>query len=140
MKVSKITFAISFIIFIVLIMLVGRFAYSIGQHNANLTVKEATPKQLAEAMQSDNFYGEYTKTMLLVNGTVKTVTQQNADTILQFEVTNSPTALGKVACDLRSNQEAIKVGDTIRVLTVAYDAERKNTADVFMPSCYLLKQ
>lgn len=139
MKISKITLFISFIIVIVLLVLVGRFAYSIGQHNASLTVKEATPMQLAEAMQSDNFYGDYTKAMLLVNGTVKAVTQQNAETIVQFEVTNSPSALGTVSCDVGMNQVGVKAGDTVRFLTVAYNAERQHTADVFMPRCYLLK-
>lgn len=140
MKVSKTILAISFIIFIVLIILVGRFAYSIGQHDASLTVKEATPMQLARAMQSDNFYGAYTQTMLLVSGQVKSVTQRNTDTLVQFEVTTSPSALGNVSCNIKNNQTKIKAGNTVRVLTVAYDAKRQHTADVFMPNCYLLKK
>jgi hypothetical protein len=137
MKISKVTLTISIIIVIILILTSGCFAYSLGQHNASLTIKEATPKQLAEEMQSDNFYGEYTKTMLLVNGKIKTVTKQNSDTIVQFDVTNSPSALGNVSCNIRNNRE-VKVGDTVRVLTVAYDAERQRSADVFMPNCYLI--
>jgi hypothetical protein len=139
MKISKVTFTIGIIIVIILILTVGRFAYSLGQHNASLTIKGATPKQLAEEMQSDNFYSEYTKTMLLVSGKIKTVTQQNSDTIVQFEVANSPSALGNVACGIR-NDQGVKQGDTVRVLTVAYDTERQRSADVFMPNCYLIKQ
>ena len=140
MKVSKTKLTISFVISIVLIVLVGRFAYSIGQHNASLTVKEATPKQLAEAMQNDNFYGEYPSTMLLVNGKVQSLTNQGGNTLVQFETTNSSSALGKVTCNLVNTQATVKVGDSIHILSVANDAERRNTADVFMQNCYLLKQ
>lgn len=139
MNISKITFAVIFVLIIALVIFVARFAYSVGQNNASLTVREVTPIKLAEAMQSDGFYGKYTKTMLLVNGTVQNVTQQRNDTLVQLAVTKSPSALGKVTCDLGSNPSAVKIGDTIRVLTVAHDAERQHGADVFMPNCYLLK-
>ena len=139
MKISKITLVISFIIVIVLMVLVGQFAYSFGQHRASLTVKEATPKQLAEAMQSDNFWGDYPKMMLLVKGNVISVNRQNNDTVVGFMTTSSPSVLPTVSCDLGNNQ-TVKTGDTITILSVAYDAERKNSADVFMSNCYLLKQ
>ncbi len=132
-KVIGLLFILVFVIFVALT------SYNIGQHNASLTVKEATPLQLAEAMQQDNFYGEYIRTMLLITGSVKAVTKQNQDTIVQFSVTYSPTVLGKVLCDLGNTKTQVKVGDTIRVLTVAYDAKRQNTSDIFMPNCYLLK-
>lgn len=139
MKISKITIFIIIAIFLALLIIVGRTAYNLGQHNATLIVKETTPLQIAEAMEKDNFYGEYIRTMLLVKGTVKTVIKQNSDTIVQFVVTASPTVLGKVTCDLGNNQMQIKSGDVIRVLTVAYDAKRENGLDVYMPNCYLLK-
>ncbi len=139
MKISKITATIVFVLLVVLVIFVARFAYSIGQHNASLSVREVTPLQLAEAMQSDGFYGKYTKTMLLVNGTVQEVTKQGNDTLVQFEVTKSPSAFGKVTCALGSNQSDIKVGDSIRILTIAHDALRQNGTDIFMPNCYLLK-
>lgn len=140
MKISKKIIVIILIVILLFVAAVARTAYTIGQHNASFTVKEVTPKQLAESMQQDNFYGEYIRTMLLVTGTVKEVTTKNQDTIVQFTVTNSPSVLGKVSCDLGNNQKQVKTGDTIRVLTVAYDAERKNGTDIFMPNCYLLKE
>lgn len=137
MKISKITLGISFVIVIVLVILVGRISYSIGQHNASLTVKEATPKELAEAMQNDNFYGEYSNTMLLVSGTVEAVIQQNVNTIVKFAVTDSPSALGTVSCSVENNQ-TVKIGENIRFLTDAHDAVRQHSADIYMPNCYVI--
>lgn len=138
MKFSKVTIAISLIIALAIILLIARFAYSIGRHNASFTVKEVTPKQIAEAMQSDNLYSKYTETMLLMSGTVKTVIHQDGHIIMQFKVTNSPSALGMVSCNLGSDQ-AVKAGAIVRILTVAHDIERQHTTDIFMPHCYVIK-
>jgi len=96
--------------------------------------------QLAEAMQGDHFYSDFPTTMLLMQGTVNSINRQNNDTVVEFMTASSPSILPKVSCDLGNKQVSVKVGDAITVLSVAYDALRKNTADVFLQNCYLFKK
>lgn len=138
MKLSKIQFFV-LLLFLILIIFVGPFAYFIGQREASLSVTQASPMQLAQAMQSDNFYSKYSQTMLLVKGKIKTVTKQGKNTVVQFETTSSPNILGKVFCNVENNKTQIKVGNVIQFLTVAHDALRQNTADVSMSNCYFIK-
>ena len=136
MKALKIT--LSIIVCIIIIVLTAKVAYSIGQHTANLMVKEATPKELAEAMQGDNFYGNYANTMLLVRGTVNNVTNMNNHEIVRFETTTKTNVLPKVFCTMETN-ESLHTGDTIKILTVAYYAKRQNSTDVSLQNCHLIK-
>ncbi len=138
MKISKKIAVSVFILILIFIILVVRFAYFIGEQDASLKVQEATPKQLAQYMSSDNFYGNYAKTMLYITGIVESVSKQGSKSVVQFKVTDNPTVLGKVSCSLLNSNLKIKAGDKIKVLTVAYDAQRQNRNDVFLENCYLL--
>src|SRR5579859_2311509 len=117
MKLSKFTLIIFLIILIIFVIFVGWFGYFIGQHNASLAVRNVSPKQIAESMHSDNFYGEYQRTMLLITGKVKKTINQGQDTLVSFETTNTPSILGTVTCDLGRNLRTVKIGGTIKVLS-----------------------
>lgn len=136
MKALKII--LSIIICVIIIVLTAKVAYSIGQHTASLTVREVTPKDLAEAMQGDSFYGKYPNTMLLVTGTIKNITQNNGHSVVQFETTTKTNVLPSIFCDMGNNL-SIHPGETIKVLTVAYYAKRQHTADVALQNCYLIQ-
>lgn len=139
MKISKLKFVIIVCIFLLAVIIVGRTAYNRGQLYASPTIVEATPLELAQVMQSDNFWGKYTQTILLIKGRVQEIKKQGNNTIVQFYTTNTPSVLGKVSCDINNNHNQIKQGDTIRVLTVAHDALRIKPTSVFMPNCYFLE-
>jgi hypothetical protein len=127
------------IIVMVLLCCVGFVSYTFGGHSASLQVKDATPMQLAEAMQGDRFYSDYPRTMLLVSGKVLTINNHGSNTDVGFQVSKKPSALPKVTCTF-SNPVSIKKGDLIQILTVAYDAQRLHIADIALQNCYLMKE
>jgi hypothetical protein len=138
LKIQIMKRIIYLIIVVILLCSVGFVSYNIGGHSASLQVKKATPMQLAEAMQGDHFYSDYPRTMLLLNGKVSSVSKRKQDTIIGFQVTKKPNVLPKVTCEF-SGAVSVKKGETIRVLTVAYDAQRQHIADVALQNCYLIK-
>jgi hypothetical protein len=135
-KLTKLQFSFSLIIILILLCAVGYVSYSLTRHSASLQIKEATPKQLAEAMQGDYFYANYPQTMLLVKGKVASVVKQHTNTVVAFITTTKPSALQNVTCEF-GNIVSLKKGDTIRILTVAYNAKRVNTTGVALQNCYL---
>ncbi len=127
------------ILILILMFAVWKIAFNFGSLTASLTIRQASPALLAKLMQSDNFYGTYPKTMLLVTGKVKSVSIENGNKLVEFSTANGPSVLPIVTCNIGKNIASVSAGQTISVLSVAHDAQRQNVADIYMPSCFLLK-
>jgi hypothetical protein len=99
----------------------------------NLTVVEATPDQLAAAMQSDHFYADYNEHTLLVNGLVASLTSGGGGGELQFQTQGTFTT----SCAFDQYPATVHAGDTIVVVTEGATAERL-TSGVRLKGCQLL--
>ena len=126
------------VVFIVALVLSFKAGYLFGGLNKSLTIKAVNAKQLAEAMQGDNFYGEFSGDMLLLDGVIKSVKTQGDSTLVYFNVTNGVNVLPQVFCQMQNKSSDLQVGQTIKILTVAHSAKRVNKADVNLQNCYLL--
>ena len=72
-----------------------------------------TADQVARAMQQDAFFANYGQSSLLIQGTVVSIDRRGNDLIVVLDST-VPT---KVACDLGNRSSAVRVGETITVLS-----------------------
>ena len=122
-----------------LVALVARISFTFGKLNATLRVTQATPQQLAKAMLSDNFYSKYNGTMLYVTGKIASVSVKNSHELVHFSQPVRAGVLPQVTCEIPATT-ALAAGQTVSVLSVAHEAIRKNTADVLLVDCYLLKK
>ena len=85
-----------------------------------ISLKRATPNELAEAMRQDSFFSDYRQSALLVTGTIASVTRGTDHLIVTFKTGSSYGA----SCDLGALRVAPGVGETLTVLTVGQAAER----------------
>jgi hypothetical protein len=107
---------------------VGGFALGDIQSVKAITVKRATPHQLAEAMKDDRFYAGYRRSALLVSGAVASIGRRDGHLIVGLQTDSSFGA----SCDLGTASVAPRVGETFTVLTVGQAAER-------LPAAVLLR-
>ena len=107
---------------IVLLALATGVGFFWGDKHAldKLTVVQVTPNQMVQAMGTDDFYGNWRESTLLVSGTVAGVTQQNGDTLIQF-TTNS---VSKAYCDIGSATTSLATGDPVRAIAEGEIANR----------------
>jgi hypothetical protein len=98
-----------------------------------LSVRRATPGQLAGAMQGDHFYSDYRENTLLVVGSVASVSGNGGAFTLEFATSGTFKAL----CEFQTGRPPVSVGDTITVVSEAYSAERRPSA-VELTGCVLL--
>ena len=95
-------------------------------------VVKVNADEVARAMQEDNFYGEFSPNMLLIEGTVLSVRRQGSGMEIELQ-TSVPT---KVLCDLSSQANGVQAGDSITVQALAADAQRAPSA-VVLKNCSL---
>jgi predicted small lipoprotein YifL len=90
------------------------------------TVARVTADQVAQAMDSDQFYATYGQTALLIEGSVASVDPQPD----HFIVTLATGVHTKVQCDLGNRAPPIKAGDTITVRSAdpEHDVSRQDAA------------
>jgi len=114
---------------------VGGAAFFLGERAAvnNLTVVEATPDQLAAAMQNDHFYADYNFHTLLVHGLVASLTAGGGGAELQFQTPGAFTT----RCQFDQYPTTVHPGDTVFVVTEGAIAERLTSA-VRLKGCRLL--
>jgi hypothetical protein len=98
-----------------------------------LSVRRATPGQLASAMQGDHFYSDYRENTLVVVGSVASVSGSGDTFTLEFATSGAFKAL----CEFQAGRPPVSVGDTITVVSAAYSAERRPSA-VELTGCVLL--
>ena len=114
---------------------VGGIAFLLGGSNAlaSLTVREATPDQLAAAMQMDQFYSDYNEDALVVRGLVASLAGDGSGAVLQFRTQSAFTT----RCQLDRYPATVHPGDTISVMAQGATAERLASA-VLLEGCSLL--
>lgn len=81
-------------------------------------------------MQDDRFFSDYAQATLIVRGTVKSVTRQGSDTVLEL-TSGVPT---RVLCDLGADASGLTGGDTVKVIARSSDAER-GSGTVVLKKC-----
>ncbi len=99
----------------------------------HLAIRTATPNQLATAMQQDDFWSTYRENTLIVGGVVSSVTYNNSTATVGLK-TSVPYSL---TCDVNNAPNTLKIGETIRILSEAYTAEREPSG-VLLHNCVLL--
>jgi len=120
----------------VLIVLAGAvgIAAFLGDHYAlsNLTVEQATPDELAAAMQNDHFYSDYNEATLVVRGVVASIAGDGPGAVLQFQT----QGVYQTRCQLDHYPSTVHPGDTITVVAEGATAERLPTG-VLLKGCSL---
>ena len=104
-------------------------AFLLGERHAlgELTVVEATPDQLAAAMQDDRFYSAYSERTLLVHGLVASLTADGSGADL-LQTTGGFMA----GCRFDGLPTSVHPGDMITVVTEGATAERLTSAVLLM--------
>ena len=127
-KVSIVTLVVVALLSIFIISFYKGDQYALNR----LATKSVTPNQLANAMQQDDFYSTYREDILLVNAPVSSVTKHNGATVVGFKT----TVAYHLNCKINTTSTDIKSGDTIRILSVAYNAQRQPNG-VLLNNCIL---
>jgi hypothetical protein len=96
-------------------------------------ITSATPDQIANAMQLDEFYSTYGETTLIVQGTVASVSRQNSETLIQFKTNSSYGAF----CNTFDTSFTGNVGDSITILAEGSGAKREPNA-VLLTNCVIV--
>jgi hypothetical protein len=119
-------------IVILLLIVVATGGYFGGWRSAlsNLTIKMATPTQIAQAMKNDNFYSTYNENTLEVRGLVSSVDKQGRDVVIGFSTNSS----FKTLCNLGNVATNLQKGNMVTVLAEAATAERQTQA-VMLINC-----
>ena len=130
MKGSRL--AIIGVLLLVVVGAVGVGGFVLGDIEAvkGMTIKHATPHQLAEAMKGDHFYSDYRKSAVLLTGKVTSVGRRDGVLVAGFETESS---FG-VSCDLGMATVAPHLAETLTVLAVGHAAERLS-AGVLLHDC-----
>lgn len=107
---------------IILLVIATAIGFFWGDKHAldNLVVVQVTPDQMVQAMGTDDFYGNWRESTLLIAGTVASVTQQNNDTLIQL----TTDSVSKAYCDIGSATTSLVVGDPIRAIAEGEIANR----------------
>ena len=107
---------------LLVIVAAGVGGFLLGDLHAvkGISLKRATPHELAEAMRQDRFFSDYRQSALLVTGTIASVTRGTDHLIVAFRTGSTFGA----SCDLGALTTAPHVGETFTVLTVGQAAER----------------
>jgi hypothetical protein len=119
-------------IVILLLIIVAGGCYYWGWRSAlnGLTIKTATPTQIAQAMKNDNFYSTYNENTLRVHGVVSSISQKGRDVVVGLSANSSFQAL----CNLGAVTTNLQKGNTVTVLAEAATAERQTQA-VMLINC-----
>ncbi len=99
----------------------------------NLTVVDATPDQLAAAMQNDQFYSTYNEHTVLVQGVVASLTADGSGAALQFQTQGAFTT----RCHVDTYPATVHPGDTISALRQG-PRPSGSTSAVLLMGCRLL--
>ena len=115
---------------LLIIVAAGMGGFLLGDVHAvkGISLKRATPHQLAEAMKQDRFFSDYRQSALLVTGAIASVSRGTDHLIVAFRTGSAYGA----SCDLGTLTAAPRVGETFTVLTVGQAAER-------LPAAVLLR-
>ena len=116
---------------------VAAVAFFLGDGHAlgTLSVRHVSPDQAATAMQSDGFYSDYREATLIIRGLVVSVQQSTSGVVLQFAThTNF-----KTVCQLAQYPSEIARGDTITIVTEAYNAKRL-PSEVSLSDCIIVSR
>ena len=107
---------------VILLVIAGAVGFIWGDKHAldNLAVVQVTPDQMVHAMGTDDFFGLWRESTLLVSGTVAGVTQQNGDTLIQL----TTSSVSKAYCDIGSATTALAAGDSVRAIAEGEIANR----------------
>jgi hypothetical protein len=113
---------------IVLLVVIGASAFFVGDSHAvnEMSVRRASPYQLAEAMRNDQFFSSYRENTLLVRGTVTSTSSG----VLGLRTGSSYS----VSCDLGSQVTQARIGDAVTILAEGATAERQ-PAGVLLHGC-----
>lgn len=131
MTIAKII-KIAIVIALIFVVAIGCFFLGWRETLNNLTIKSATPTQLANAMKNDDFYSSYDENTLLVHGVVSSVNKQGSSHIIGLSANSSYKAL----CDLGNTATVPKEGSTITILAEGATAERQ-TNGVLLKDCII---
>jgi len=96
----------------------------------HMSITQATPDQLANAMKDDHFYSSYKENTLIISGSIDSV---QSDHLITFKT----SADFKTKCDFGKAVANLHHGDSMTVLSEGGSAKRKPNA-VLLTSCYIL--
>jgi hypothetical protein len=101
-------------------------SYAVG----TLNVRQATPDQLAQAMNADEFYSDFREVTLLVRGPVASVYRGAGGLILEFQTLSGL----KTLCQLKPHSAKIHTGNTVTAVTEGANAQRLSSG-VLLSNC-----
>jgi hypothetical protein len=117
---------------VVELVLVGAAAFFLGDKHAAeaMSVKRASPNELAEAMKQDHFFSSYRESTLLVRGTVVSADHADGGGMVGLQ-TGSTYSL---TCDLGHQPMSAHLVDAVTVLAEGSSAERQSSG-VLLRGC-----
>jgi len=117
---------------ILLIVVIGLVAFLAGHQVAlrNLTFKNVSANQAAQAMKNDEFFTDYKENTLIVRGTVSSLNKQGRSTIVGLKTGSSYELL----CNLNNGSSNFKAGDNITIEAIGGNAVRQSSA-VLLQNC-----
>lgn len=120
---------------VALLAAVGGAASLLGYRSAlgGLGVVDATPSQLADAMQADRFYSDYNQYAVVVSGIVASLAASPGGAALQFQTSGAFTT----RCQLDHYPQAVHPGERVTVVAQGASAERLPSA-VLLTGCRLV--
>jgi hypothetical protein len=109
------------IVVIVIMLLMG--FYFLGDKYAldHLSVRQITPTQAANAMKNDHFWASYRENILVIHGSVNSITQSSDAALVRFKTNSTYSAV----CSFTNPSVKISKGQNIQILTIAYAAQRE---------------
>ena len=122
------------VVFLIALMAIGTVSLFAGDSYAldNLSIRQVTPDQVANAMHDDSFYSTYRENTLFIHGAVSSVTESGHSEVVDFTTHGSFLA----RCQMQENAPTVYAGSTITLVTEAYVAERQPSA-VLLRGCVL---
>ncbi len=102
------------------ILLIGSFFLGSKYALDHLVIRQVTPTQIANAMKDDHFWVSYREDLLLISGSIESITHVNSKIIVSFKTNSTYGA----QCSFTNINEVLNIGQSIEVLSIANSAER----------------
>jgi len=118
--------------FIAVLVIIAAFLLGWRHGLDNLSIKQITPTQAANAMQGDHFYSDYGENALLVRGTVAASNNNPSNLIVTFITGTGYNA----ACNFGVYRASFRPGEIITALSMGALAQRQPSG-VMLQNCVI---
>jgi hypothetical protein len=117
---------------VLVVLILGGLSFIGGHQTAlrDLSFKNISATQAAQAMKNDEFYSDYNENVLVIHGTISSLSEQGAATLIGLKASSNY----KTVCKLGSDSSSFKVGDHIAIEALGGTALRQ-TSGVLLQNC-----